>query len=159
MLDNWAYSVLGDVVQPWHWWALAALLIAIEVATPTFYFLWPGFAAALVGLWLYAEPALGVDYQIILFAILSVLSTVLWKRYAPKSWLSTEPHPTLNRRASQYAGRRAKAAEDFSAGRGAVFIDDTRWSAMTIDGSDPITGEMVTVIGADGTILRVSRTS
>jgi membrane protein implicated in regulation of membrane protease activity len=159
MLDNLVYSALGDVVQPWHWWALAAILIAIEVATPTFYFLWPGLAAALVGIILYADPTLSVDAQVILFSVLAVLSTMLWKRYAPRDWLSTEPHPTLNRRTSHYAGRRAKAAEDFTAGRGAVLIDDTRWSAVTIDGSDPASGEMVTVIGADGTILRVSRST
>jgi inner membrane protein len=159
MLDNWFYSALGDVVQPWHWWALAAILIAVEVATPTFYFLWPGVAAALVGAILYADPSLSVDSQIILFSVLAVISTVAWKRYAPKSWFTTEPHPTLNRRATQYAGRRAKAAVDFSAGRGAVLVDDTRWSAVTIDGSDPLSGETVTVIGADGTILRVSRST
>ena len=32
-------------IQPWHWWTLGAILIAIEIASTTFYLLWPGIAA------------------------------------------------------------------------------------------------------------------
>jgi membrane protein implicated in regulation of membrane protease activity len=48
-------------------------------------------------------------------------------------------------------------AEGFSGGRGAVLIDDTRWSATTDDGSDPALGEMVTVTGSEGSILKIIR--
>ena len=148
---------LGDI-QPWHWLALGAILVGIEIISPTFYFLWPGLAAGIVGATLYVFPALGVQNQIILFAVLAVIATVAWKRYAPRDWISTEPHPTLNRpRTQQYIGRRARVAEAFSGGRGAVFIDDTRWSAATDDGSDPSAGEMVTVTGFDGSVLRIAR--
>jgi membrane protein implicated in regulation of membrane protease activity len=107
---------------------------------------------------LYLFPALSPQNQIILFAVLAVVTTVAWKRFAPTNWTSAEPHPTLNQpRTAQYVGRRAPAAEGFSGGRGAVFIDDTRWSAATDDGSDPAPGEMVTITGADGLILKVAR--
>ena len=146
-------------VQPWHWLALGAILVGLEIISTTFYFLWPGIAAGIVGALLFLYPSLGVELQITLFAVMAVISTVAWKRLAPDSWTSTEPHPTLNRRAAQYEGRRAKVAANFSGGRGAVSIDDTRWSAKTDDGSDPTLGETVTVVGADGTVLLVSRGS
>ena len=150
------FAAFNDV-RPWHWFALAALLVGIEIASTTFYFLWPGIAAAVVGLLVYFFPGLGPNSQIVLFAVLAVLSTVMWKRYAPKSLTSAEPHATLNRRAAQYAGRRAKAAVNFSGGRGAILIDDTRWSAVTADGSDPSAGEALLVTGAEGTVLTVTK--
>jgi inner membrane protein len=150
-------ALLGDI-QPWHWLALGAILVGVEIISPTFYFLWPGLAAGVVGATLYAFPELSPQNQIILFAVLAVVATVAWKRFAPREWTSTEPHPTLNQpRSNQYVGRRARVAEAFSGGRGAVFIDDTRWSAATVDGSDPKTGEMVTVTGSDGATLKIAR--
>ena len=153
---QWLFDSFRDV-QPWHWLALGAILVGIEIASPTFYFLWPGLAAGVVGVVLYFFPALNPQAQIILFAILAVVTTFAWKRFAPKDWTSAEPHPTLNRRTAQYVGRRARVAEGFSGGRGAVLIDDTRWSATTDDGSDPTLGEMVTVTGSDGSILTIVR--
>jgi hypothetical protein len=147
-------SLFADV-RPWHWWALAAVLIAVEIMSTTFYFLWPGVAAGLVGMLLLFVPSLGVNAQILLFGVLAVVSTIAWKRYAPADLSSAEPHPTLNRRAAQYEGRRARVAANFSGGRGAILLDDTRWSAMTEDGSDPAVGETVTVTGADGSVLTV----
>src|SRR5262245_4405636 len=149
-------SFLADM-RPWHWFALAAILVGLEIISTTFYFLWPGIAAALVGVLLYFFPDLSLNAQLVLFAVLAVVSTAVWKRYAPSSWTSTEPHPTLNRRAAQYEGRRARVAVTFAGGRGAILIDDTRWSAMTSDGSDPAAGETVEVIGADGAVLKVKK--
>ena len=139
------FALLGDV-QPWHWLALGAILVGIEIISPTFYFLWPGLAAGVVGATLYLFPTLGPQNQVILFAVLSVVATVVWKRFAPADWTTTKPHPTLNQpRAAQYVGRRA------------FVIDDTRWSATTDDGSDPAAGEMVTVTGSDGSVLKIAR--
>ena len=56
---------------------------------------------------------------------------------------------------SQYVGRKVNVAEDFSGGRGAVLVDDTRWSAVSLDGSSPHKGESVVVAGADGAVLQV----
>ena len=150
------FAFLGDI-QPWYWWALAAILISIEILTPTFYFLWPGIAAVLVGMIAFLIPGLSTDIQILTFAVLAVIATVVWKKYAPSSWTSAEPHPRLNRRAEVNIGRPAKAAVDFAGGQGAVLLDDTRWSATTRDGSNPLQGEMLIVTGADGIVLQVGR--
>lgn len=149
-------SFLGEI-QPWYWWALAAVLIGIEIMSPTFYLLWPGIAAAVVGLIALVIPSLGADIQILLFAVLSVVCTVFWKKYVPKSWSSNEQHPTLNRRAERTIGRHVKAAVDFAGGQGAVLLDDTRWSAVSADGSDPVEGDALVIVGAEGVVLKVGR--
>jgi membrane protein implicated in regulation of membrane protease activity len=155
MMEN-IVSFLGEI-QPWYWWALAAVLIGIEIMSPTFFFLWPGIAAAIVGVIAFIIPSLGADIQILMFAVLAVLCTVFWKKYTPASWSSTEPHPTLNRRAEQNIGRHVKAAVNFSGGRGAIHLDDTRWSAVSTDGSDPVEGDALVIVGADGVVLKVGR--
>jgi|SRR5882672_61425 len=152
------FALFADA-QPWHWLALAAILVGLEIMSTTFYFLWPGIAAAVVGALLFFFPSLSFPSQIVLFSVMAVISTVVWKRLAPESWTSAEPHPTLNRRAAQYEGRRARVAANFSGGRGAIQLDDTRWSAKTDDGTDPQIGETVTVVGSDGSVLLVSRNS
>ncbi len=132
-------------------------MISVEILTPTFYFLWPGIAAVLVGIIAFLIPGLSTDIQILTFAVLAVIATVVWKKYAPSSWTSAEPHPTLNRRAEVNIGRPARAAVDFAGGQGAVLLDDTRWSATTRDGSNPLQGEMLIITGAEGIVLQVGR--
>jgi membrane protein implicated in regulation of membrane protease activity len=34
-------------------------------------------------------------------------------------------------------------------------VDDTRWSAVVIDGSAPVQGDMLVVEAAEGTVLKV----
>ena len=60
---------------------------------------------------------------------------------------------------SSDVGRRVKAAEDFANGRGAVLVDDSRWSAACEGGPMPHKGDMVDVCGCDGAILKVRQAS
>ena len=86
---QWLFDSFRDV-QPWHWLALGAILVGIEIVSPTFYFLWPGLAAGVVGVALYFFPALNPQGQIILFALLAVFTTFAWKRFAPADWTSAK---------------------------------------------------------------------
>ncbi|HEY1707025.1 MAG TPA: NfeD family protein [Rhizomicrobium sp.] len=138
----------------WHWWALGAVLLALEMASTTQYLLWPGIAALLVGVLRFVDPVLDGRLCVFLFAVLSVVATIAWKR-SPWGRSDNAVHPTLNRRGDQCVGRFVKAAVDFSGGRGAVLVDDSRWNASVIDGSAPIAGDMLEVAGAEGTVLKV----
>ncbi len=141
--------------QPaWHWWAFGAVLVALEIATMTSYLLWPGIAAMLVGLIKLLDPALDGRLALFLFAVLSVVATVLWKR-TPWGGAAPGERTTLNERSAQYVGRFGKAAEDFKGGRGAILIDDTRWIAIVKDGSVPAKDDMLEVTGAEGAALEV----
>jgi len=138
----------------WHWLALGAVLLAIEVASTTFYLLWPGIAALLVGVLQLLFPALAGAASIFLFAILAVAATIVWKR-SPFGRIAPTSHTNLNARMETYLGRRGVAAGDFVGGHGAILLDDTRWSAVLGEGAEPRGGDMLQVTGANGAVLIV----
>ena len=138
----------------WHWLALGAVLLAVEIASTTFYLLWPGIAALLVGLLQLAFPAVGGTPSILLFAVLAVTATVAWRR-SPLGRAAPTSQTNLDARMSTYLGRQGVAASDFVGGHGAILLDDTRWSAALSDGPQPRGGDMLQVVGADGAVLKV----
>ncbi len=141
--------------QPaWHWWALGAILLTVEIASTTQYLLWPGLAALMVGVLKFFDPSLDGSLAVFLFAVLSVVATAAWKRSA---WGRAErsTHTTLNDRSAQYVGRVVKAEENFINGRGAVRVDDTRWNAVVTDDSAPMKGDMLKISAADGAVFKV----
>ncbi len=141
--------------QPaWHWWALGAVLLALEMASSTQYLLWPSIGAFITGVLKFIIPSLDGRLAVFLFAVFSVVATVAWKR-SRFSRADRTTHNNLNDRSATYVGRRVKAAEDFTNGRGAVLVDDSRWSADCEGGSMPHKGDMVDVWGCDGAILKV----
>ena len=142
--------------QPaWHWWAFGAVLIALEIATMTSYLLWPGIAALLVGVIKLVDPSLDGRVAAFLFAVLAVVATVVWKRTPWGGAVAKGQARTLNERCAQYVGRFGKAADDFSGGRGAVLIDDSRWTAVVRDGSAPSKGDLLEITGSEGAVLEV----
>lgn len=140
-------------VGPYHWLALAAILIGIEMVLPTQYLIWPGIAAVVTGL---AAFFFAGDWttQLAIFAVLSV-GLVVASHYMPKEALG--PISMLNQRTDQLVGRSATVAEDFHNGQGAVTVGDTRWSAHSIDGSDYTAGTKVEIVAAESTLLKVKR--
>lgn len=140
-------------LQAWHWLALGALLLAIEIVSTTNYLLWPGIAALVVGVLNFLVPGLDGALSVFLFAVLAVASSIVWHRSPYGRRASARPNH-VNARMQTYLGRRGAAAGDFVGGHGAILLDDTRWAAVT-DGGDPKGGEMLQVTGADGTLLHV----
>jgi inner membrane protein len=141
--------------QPaWHWWALGAILLTVEIASTTQYLLWPGVAALIIGVLKYFDPSLDGRLAVFLFAVISVVATAAWKRSA---WgrADRSTHRTLNDRSAQYVGRVVKAEENFVNGRGAVRVDDTRWNAVVMDSSTPVKGDMLKIASADGAVFKV----
>jgi hypothetical protein len=70
------------ILNPWHWWMLATLLIIGELLAPSAYFLALGVSAAIVGLVWQLWPEMTVAWQLGLFAVLSAitLSVAFWRR-------------------------------------------------------------------------------
>jgi hypothetical protein len=138
-------------VDYWHWWALGGALAIVEAFVPGFVFLWLGIAAGLVGCLLWVWPGLGPDFQVLIFAALSVASVIGWRR-----WQTAHPAPSdqphLNRRGAQYVGRQFDLVEPIARGRGRIKLGDTSW---TVTGPDLPAGQTVEVIGADGAVLQV----
>jgi len=53
----------------------------LELTWSAFVFLWIGFAAAAVGFLLLVFPSIPVRVQLILFAALSLVAVLAWRRY------------------------------------------------------------------------------
>lgn len=142
--------VLGPV-EYWHWWALGGALLIVEALVPGFVFLWLGIAAGLVGCLLWLWPGLGPDFQVLIFAALSVVSVVGWRRWQ-RAYPAPSDQPNLNRRGAQYVGRQFTLVEPITNGRGRIKLGDSSWA---VTGPDLPAGETVVVEDADGTVLRV----
>lgn len=148
-----------DGASPWWWIALALGLGAIEIVTFTYFMLWLGLAAFTVGIGLAMFPAMAGTSQLLTFALLSVLYTVIgWvlvRRRQPK-----DGQPGLNRRSAAVVGRQAVVTGAFSAGVGWVEVDGVRWRARLADGADgaepPEAGATMSITDADGMTLIVA---
>lgn len=93
----------------WIWGAIGILLLAVEMATGTFYVLWFGVAALCVAVIIGLLPHLSHALQFALFAILSLGSLAIWRRYYKKNlrrlpcrasarrrnWAYGHSHPSL----------------------------------------------------------------
>ena len=141
---------LMDGIVFWHWWILAAVLMALEMFAPTTLFLWTGMAAGVIGLVVLFVPGMSWQIQVLAFAVLAVAAVVLWRRYMPARRPSDEP--ALNERARQYLGQIYALEAAIVNGSGRVNIGDSTW---IVRGQDLPAGARVRVTGSDGSSLTV----
>ena len=137
----------------WHWWVAAVVFVVIEIFAPGFIFLWLGVAAAVVGLLMWFDPGLAWEFQLLVFALVSVAAIFAWRAFARRNPPESD-HPNLNRRGTQYVGRQFTLEEAIVNGTGVLRVDDTRWK---VEGADLPAGSRVTVIGVEGTVLKVEQ--
>ena len=147
-------SQLLAEIGPFHWLAISAVLIGVEMILPTQYLMWPGISAGVVGLLGFVVD-LPLVVEIGLFAAFSAALVVAAHFYFPgavgnASWL-------LNKRMDQLVGKVAIVREDFVHGQGAVTLGDSRWAAQSEDGSDLPSGTKVVVLSTESTLLKVKR--
>jgi len=136
----------------WHWLTFAIVLVILEVFSPGVFFLWLGIASASVAIVLYIRPELSWQNQLIIFAVLSIASIVVW-RLTRRFFPSQEPEVSnLNRRAEQYIGRTFRLIEPISDGVGKIKVDDSSWRVRGVD--TPIETP-VKVTGVDGIVFDV----
>ncbi len=145
-------EVLYTNLEFWHWLTFAVVLIILEMLSPGVFFLWLGIAAACVGIVLYVRPELNWQYQLILFAVLSVASIALWRLTRPFFPPGEPEVPNLNRRADQYIGRTFTLSEPIVNGMGKIKVDDSTWR---VRGDEAPVDTRVKVIGVDGIIFDV----
>jgi membrane protein implicated in regulation of membrane protease activity len=61
----------------WHWVVFGVVLMLGEIAITTFFILWFGVAAILMGVLLFFVPAIDVNWQIFIWTIMSVILAAL----------------------------------------------------------------------------------
>lgn len=141
------FPLLGQ----WFWWAAAGVLLILELSMPGVFFIWLAIAALAVGLVDLLVP-MGWEVELLLFAILAVVSVFAGKRLLTRRHALDSELPNLNRRMYDYVGKTYPLAEAIVDGRGRVSIDGTLWD---IRGPDVPKGGRVKVTGVDGLKLTV----
>jgi len=69
----------------WSWGILGLILLAVELATGTFYILWFGIAGLCMSIAVWLLPTMSHGIQFLFFAVLSIGSLAIWKiTYKPK---------------------------------------------------------------------------
>jgi len=91
------------------------------------------------------------QFVCVCFAVLSVISVVMYKSYRKKNPIVTD-EPALNRRGEQYIGRTFTLEGPIVNGEGKIKVDDSTWK---ISGADMEAGASVRVIAIEGSILKV----
>jgi membrane protein implicated in regulation of membrane protease activity len=140
-----------DGIEP-HWaWLIAGLVLAAaEMVVPGVFLIWFAAAALVVGL-LTAMLPLPLAAQVVLFAVLSVVSVAgsrkLLKRHPIQS-----ADPLLNQRGAQLVGQSVVVTQAIEGGTGRVRCGDTEWLAK---GPDAAAGSRLTVTGSQGSALIV----
>lgn len=149
-------SILGIVAdQPfWAWAALAAALLAIEVASGSGWLLWASASAAVTGVIVaLLEPSTAT--ALLAFAVLTIASTLLARRYLPRP--ADAPGGDINDNVARLVGQSGAAVRAFAGRNGRVFIDGKEWAAELDDGEGLEAGATVEVVGVNGARLKVRR--
>ena len=140
-----------ETLAYWDWLIAGLVLVILEIFAPGAVFLWLGIAAGVVGAVVFFAPYLDWKFQFTLFAVLSVVSIVVSRRYLKRRPLETD-HPNLNRRGAQYVGRDLILDAALSGGRGRLRVDDTTWR---VEGPDLPAGAKVRVTAVNGATLKI----
>ena len=145
-------------MQPvfWHWLIGGIVLIGAEALIPGTYLLWPGIAAFVTGMVAYMAPGLGWEIHAGIFAALTVVAAVAGRKLYGRLKEPAGDAPLLNKRAAQLVGTIHTLDTPILDGYGRMRLGDTTWK---VSGPDLPTGAKVTVLGADGIVLKVDAAS
>ncbi len=139
-IDLFATHILLD------WLAVGAIFLCVELVSGSGWLLWPAGSAVAVGL-ISLAGRLDLTAQAAIFALLTIVSTYLGRRFINRPGQSdhdpNDPHARL-------IGRAGRAATAFDGGLGRVFVDGKEWAAE-LDGADPVgIGARIEVIALMG---------
>jgi len=144
----------------WHWMILGLGLGLLELVVPSFFIIWFGLGALLVGIALLAIPGMAFSTQILLWTAASVAMTVLWFRVFRR-----DDGKTRSGQANEVLGEvgiliRPVAALGMEPARGEVrfqkpVMGSEVWPCLADEAI--AAGERVRVLAIDGQILRVGK--
>ncbi len=132
------------------WLALGLALAAAEMAVPGVFLIWLAGAAIITGVIAWGLP-LGLPLQVVIFAVLAIVSVFTGKRYLRSNPVSSAD-PMLNDRGGQLVGQQVVVTHAIDGGGGKVKHGDTEWLAK---GPDAEPGTRMRVSGHEGVLLLV----
>jgi len=143
-----------DGISPLWWVAFALALGVAEMATMSFFLIWPAGAAVAMAAALWAMPGLSGTAQVVAFAVLSIAATVAG-RAAMRRWGDGGAvTPGLNDRAALTVGRTGRVTA-IDGDEGHVEVDGLRWRARWAGAGAPAPGDRIRVTGTEGGVLLV----
>lgn len=144
----------------WHWMVLGLALGLLELAVPSFFIIWFGLGALLVGVALLAAPGIAFSGQIMLWTAASVAMTVFWFKVFRR-----EGGKTRSGQADEALGEigvlvRAVEPLGVASARGEVrfqkpVMGSDVWPCLADEAI--AAGERVRVLAVDGQILKVGK--
>ena len=141
--------------QPfWFWAAFAAAILGVEVLTGSGWLLWASASAGVTAV-VTAIFDVSIPTALLVFALLTLFSSLLARRYLPKPL--TETGADINDNVARLVGHRGSVVQSFAGRAGRVFIDGKEWPAEVDDGDALEAGAAVEVTGIAGARLRVRR--
>ena len=139
----------------WHWMVAGLALGMGELAVGSFFIIWFGLGAMVVGLALLVAPTLGFTAQLSLWTLASVTLTVLWfkvfrQRGGPGAGQANDALGEI--------GVLVRAVEPFQKGEVRFqkpVMGSEVWTCLADEAI--AAGERVKVVGVDGQLLKVGR--
>lgn len=138
----------------WHWLVFGVLLMALEVFVPAMLVMWFGFGAIVTGLLLWLIPDMGLSWQLLIFAVVSGISVLGWRKSRFREENISSDSPDLNNRLHSHIGKEYVLTEAIINGRGTMRVGDTAWR---VTGEDLPSGTRVRVTGVDGVLFTVEK--
>ena len=143
---------MGFKVVFWHWWAVAAALLVLEMLLPGVVFMFLAIGAVASGLAVLVVSDLSIELQLTMFAVVSVGSAIVLRPFLRRLGHGRPADRTLNARADSLLGRTFVLDAPILGGQGRVKLGDGSWA---VTGPDMVAGSRVRVIEVQGTELRV----
>jgi len=144
----------------WHWMVLGLGLGLLELVIPSFFIIWFGLGALLVGVAMLAAPGIAFSTQIMLWTLASVLMTVLWFRVFRKDYGKTRSGQANEALGETGVLVRAVEPLGMESGRGEVrfqkpIMGSDVWPCLADEAI--AAGERVRVLAVDGQLLKVGK--
>jgi len=140
-----------DGIEPGWLWAIGGVLLLImEVLAPGFFLMFIGAAAIATGAFTLLF-GLGMESQLALFALYSLLAVLAGRRvYSGRNAPSSDP--LLNDRSRRLIGKSVLVVSAVDEHGGRVKVGDSEWSAR---GGPAQAGDRVRIVGVECNCLRV----
>ncbi len=141
----------------WIWGAIGVILLAVEMATGTFYVLWFGVSALSVAIAMWMFPNIPQAIQFAMFAVLSLSSLAIWKLNYKKH----ETHSRVGQAQGEEIGRIGAVIEVCSPTQNGKIrfsqglMGSREWAAIADETIE--VGSEATVVAVEGNALRIKK--
>jgi len=141
----------------WIWGGLGLVLLALEMATGTFYIVWFGIAGLLLAILTGLLPNITPAVQFAIYALLSLGSLTIWKLYYKK----TETHSRVGQSQGEEIGRIGTVIEEVNIKQNGKIrfaqglMGSREWVAISNEAIPE--GREAVVVAVVGNTLRISK--